>query len=120
MIVKKSFFFLAVLSLMSSSLFSQMIDIADIKFIITENRDQLVLKSVSVLQEEIKNRTKIEIPIHNKLPKREKNIFIVGIEDDLTKFPKEIQTDISTVAPIQGEGYKIIVNAESKTVAVVG
>lgn len=120
MIVKKSFLFLAVLSLMSSSLFSQMIDIADIKFIITENRDQLVLKSVSVLQEEIKNRTKIEIPIHNKLPKREKNIFIVGIEDDLTKFPKEIQTDISTVAPIQGEGYKIIVNAESKTVVVIG
>ncbi|HTN68349.1 MAG TPA: hypothetical protein VLZ33_02700, partial [Dysgonamonadaceae bacterium] len=109
-----------VLFLISFSAFSQTIDITDAKIFISEKKDKLVLKSVSVLQEEVEKRSAIKIPVSKKWSKSDQTIIVVGIEGELTKLPDEIQINISGMSAIKSEGYKILVNDENKMVAVIG
>jgi hypothetical protein len=110
--------FLVVFSMFTG--YSQFIDLSNSSIIGFEKNDQLVLKSLSVLQEEVVKRTGISIPLANKANKSKNPMILVALENQVSNFPDGIQKVISMLPSIQNEGYKIAVIEENKTVAVIG
>ena len=99
---------------------SKTVDFSNASVVNFEKNDKIVLKAVMVLQEEIAKRTGIKLPVSNKLNKSAKPVILVGLESQPGSFPSEIQNSIAALPSVKKEGYKIVVNAESKTVAIVG
>lgn len=99
---------------------TQSLDFSHATIITFEKNDKVVLKAVSVLQEEIAKRTGIQLPVSNK-PNRSANpVIYVGLENQTTNFPVNIQKLVADLPSIQPEGFKIVCSPETKTVAVVG
>ncbi len=108
------------LLLIANSGFTQVLELSTAKIICFEKNDKLVLKSVSILQEEIEKRSNILLPKTKKWPGNSKTLFAIGLENNLSDFPKEYQNAISKMGSIGDEGYKINVLENSKTVLVIG
>ena len=100
--------------------YSQTLDLSNSKIICSEVKDKLVLKSITVLQEEIKKRSNIQLPVCQKWTRKPQAVIAIGLENNLTKFPEEFRDVISKMTSTGKEGYKIIVNEASKTVLVIG
>ena len=108
------------LLLITNSGFTQVLDLSSSKIICFEKNDKLILKSVSILQEEIEKRSNILLPTTKKWPKNSQSLVAIGLETKLSEFPEEYQNAISKMENIGNEGYKIIVIENSKTVLVIG
>ncbi len=100
--------------------YSQTIDLKDAQIICFEKDDKHVQKAVEVLQEEIEKRSRVQLPLIKKWPKKSEALIAVGIEGQLSKFPEELQKTIAEMPSIKAEGYKIVVIESSKTVLIVG
>jgi hypothetical protein len=100
--------------------YSQTLDLTRAKIVCFEKKDKLVLESLTVLQEEIKTRSNVELSISQKWTKDIKPVIAVGLESNLSKFPELYREIISSKPSIEKEGYKIIVLKDSKTVLVIG
>jgi len=114
---------LAIVSLiifLTANGFSQSIDLSGSRIVCFEKKDKLVLKSVSVLQEEIEKRSNIKLPVSKKWPKAKQSVIALGIEGQLENFPEEFKKAITDLPTIKDEGYKIIILEDSKTALVVG
>ncbi|NQU55259.1 MAG: hypothetical protein HQ522_22295 [Bacteroidetes bacterium] len=119
-LINRSLLILGCFLLLSATAFSQTVNLSSAEIICFEKNDKLVLKSISVLQEEIKKRSNILLPTNKKWPKKEDAVIAVGLENNLAKFPEEFQAAISKMEDINKEGYKIAVFEDSKTVLIVG
>lgn len=115
-------FFLPVclLVLLPFQIFTQAIDLSKSEIICFETKDRLVLKSVSILQEEIGKRSQIELSVRKKWPNDSKTLIAIGLEGRLEKFPEAYRNLIESMPPIESEGYKIVVLEKSNVVLVVG
>jgi hypothetical protein len=100
--------------------FAQLLDLSKSKIVSFEKNDKLVLKSISVLQEEIEKRSSIKLTVIKRWPKSQETLIAVGLEKDLNKFPEEYQIAISKMESISNEGFKISVLQDLKTVFIVG
>ncbi len=100
--------------------FSQTIDLKNAQIVSFEKNDKHILKAISVLQEEVKKRSEIQLPVNKKWPKQSVNIIAVGVEGQLTKFPEELQKTIAEMPSTEAEGYKVTVIEPSKTVLIIG
>ncbi|MCG6186344.1 alpha-glucuronidase family glycosyl hydrolase [Maribellus maritimus] len=100
--------------------FSQTLDLKDAQIICFEKNDKHLLKALTVLQEEVKNRSGIHLPVNKKWKQKEGSVIAVGIEGQIEKFPTAYQKIVASLAPINSEGYKIAVSKSSKTVLVIG
>ena len=109
---------LLVLSLVNVK--SQSIDISNATIINFEMNDKVVLKAVSMLQEEITKRSTIILPVSNKMNKSAKPMILVGLENQTESFPAKVQKVLSEMPSIKNEGYRIAVMEENKTIAVIG
>lgn len=105
---------------MPCALNSQMMDLSNSKIFCSEKKDPLVLKSISVLREEIAKRTQIDLAATNKWPKGNLPTIGIGLEGKLEKFPKEFQDVLESMPKLGAEGYKIVVLEKSNSVVVVG
>jgi hypothetical protein len=117
--LKKSTIIIYVFLLQTTAIFSQNIDLSEATIVCFENKDKLVLKSVSVLQEEIYKKTDIELTISKKWPKSLSTIAI-GIEGQLDNFSSEFKNQLSQLRSIGIEGYKILSSEKTNTVLVIG
>jgi len=99
---------------------TQPLDLSKATIITFEKTDKVVLKAVSVLQEEIAKRTGISVPVSNKPNKSANPVIYVGLENQTTNFPINIKKLLADLPSIQSEGFKIAVSPETKTVAVTG
>ncbi len=99
---------------------TQSIDFSHATIITFEKNDKLILKAVSVLQEEVAKRTGIQLPMSSKPNKSANPVIYIGLENQTTNFPANIQKLIAELPSIQTEGFKIVCSAETKTLAVVG
>ena len=99
---------------------TQPLDFSHATIITFEKNDKLILKAVSVLQEEVAKRTGIQLPVSSK-PNRSANpVIYIGLENQTTNFPVNIQKLVADLPSIQPEGFKIACSPETKTVAVIG
>jgi len=99
--------------------FAQSLDLSSAKIICFE-KEKLVLKSATILQEEIEKRSHINLSKAEKWPKKAEVVIAVGLENNLEKFPEKYKSAISKMENINEEGYKIAVFEDSQTVLVVG
>ncbi|HRX11619.1 MAG TPA: glycoside hydrolase family 20 zincin-like fold domain-containing protein [Draconibacterium sp.] len=99
---------------------SQTVDFSNATVINFDKKDKVVLKAVTVLQEEVAKRTGIKLPVSNKLNKSAKPVILIGLESEAGNFPGGFKNSFSQLPPIKSEGYKIIVDAENKTIALIG
>lgn len=100
--------------------FSQQLDLSDSRVVCFEKDNKFVLKSINILQEEIKKRSNIQVPVSKKWPKKSQTKIAIGLENNLEKFPEEYREAISRMETIDTEGYKIIVLNDLKLVLVIG
>ncbi|MDN5213361.1 hypothetical protein QQ020_14925 [Fulvivirgaceae bacterium BMA12] len=119
-ILRQYFLILSFTVLLTTSGYAQMLDLSDAKIICFEKKDKLVLKSVAVLQEEIKKRTNISLPASKKWTNKSQPIIAVGREVDLGRFPDKYRTAISQMKNTGEEGYKMLVFEDTKTVFIIG
>ncbi len=106
--------------LLSFNGIAQQLDLSGSKIICFEKKDPVVLKAVTVLQEEIQKRSAILIPVIAKWFGTPQTIIAVGQESDLAKFPENFRSAISKMDPIGKDGYQIVVMDDSKAVLVIG
>ncbi len=95
-------------------------DISNATIISFEKTDKVVLKAVSVFQEEVVKRTGILVPVSNKPNKSASPVIYVGLANQTANFPVNIQKLLTELPSIKAEGFKIAVSPETKTVAVTG
>ncbi|MCG2460410.1 hypothetical protein K8352_06600 [Flavobacteriaceae bacterium F89] len=105
---------------MPSALNSQTMDLSASKIVCFEKKDPLVLKSISVLREEVAKRTQIELDRTNKWPKDNHPTIIIALAGKLEKIPQEFREILEAMPDISDEGYKIVVVEKSKMVIAVG
>ncbi|MEZ5106397.1 MAG: alpha-glucuronidase family glycosyl hydrolase [Draconibacterium sp.] len=117
---KKWIIVFSLIFLLTGKGFSQTIDLKNAQIVSFEKNDKYILKAISVLQEEVKKRSEIQLPVNKKWPKQSANIIAVGVEGQLSKFPEELQKTIAEMPSTEAEGYKITVIEPSKTVLIVG
>lgn len=106
--------------LMPYTVNSQAIDMSASKIVCFEKKNPLVLKAISVLQEEVFKRTQIQLGRQAKWPRESEPTIAIGIKGQLDKFPKEYQTIVATMPATTDEGYQIAIVAQSKTVLIIG
>ena len=99
---------------------SQMMDLSNSKIFCSEKKDPIVLKSISVLREEVAKRTQIDLAATSKWPKGNLPTIGIGLEGKLEKLPKEFQDVLGSMPKLGAEGYKIVVLEKSNSVVVVG
>ena len=121
----KSFFkyllLLAIMILMSRGILkSQPADFSKSTIVCFEKTDKVVLKAVTVLQEEIAKRTGITLPVSSKPNKSANPVIYVGFESQSVNFPINMQKLLAELPAVQDEGYKIAFSPDSKTVVVTG
>lgn len=119
-IIKNIFLIVSLSTQLSDYGYAQPLDLSNATIINFEKKDSVVLKSVSVLQEEITKRTGITPPVSNKMLKTAKPLILVGFESQAGGFPAGVQNLLAGLPSIKNEGYKIAVDESSNTVAVVG
>ena len=118
--IKSILFPLIVITFFPSIIIGQNMDLSKASIITFEKNDKVVLKAVSVLQEEVAKRTGISVQVSSK-PNRSANpVIYVGLENQTPFFPVNIQKLVADLPSIQTEGFKIVCSPETKTVAVVG
>ncbi|SDL81190.1 alpha-glucuronidase family glycosyl hydrolase [Kriegella aquimaris] len=106
--------------MMPNTMNSQTMDMSTSKIVCFEKKNPLVLKSISVLHEEVVKRTHIQLRVQRKWPTESQPTIVIGLKGQLDKFPQEYQEVLETLPATQVEGYKIAVLPKSKTVLVVG
>jgi len=99
---------------------SQSLDFSNAEIICFEKKDKVVNKAVSVLQEEIEKRTDIQLKVKKKWTDNKQPVIAIGLENNLSKFPEQHQTDISNMESINAEGYKLVIPKNSNNVLIVG
>ena len=99
---------------------SQPTDLSKSTIVCFEKTDKVVLKSLTVLQEEIAKRTGITLPVSSKPNKSANPVIYVGLESQGSLFPQNIQQLLAALPKTEAEGYKVVFLPESKTVAVTG
>jgi len=70
---------------------TQTLDVSKATIITFEKTDKVVLKAVSVLQEEVANRTGIPVPVNSKPNKSANPVIYIGLENQTANFPVNIQ-----------------------------
>lgn len=99
---------------------SQTSDLSKSTVVCFERTDKVVLKSVTVLQEEVAKRTGITLPVSRKPNKSANPVIYIGLESQAALFPQNIQQLLAAFPKTEAEGYKVVFSAETKTAAVTG
>jgi len=99
---------------------SQPTDFSKSAIVCFEKTDKVVLKAVSVLQEEVAKRTYLNLPVSSKPNKSANPVIYIGLENQTVNFPVNIQKLLEELPSIKAEGFKIAVSPETKTIAVTG
>lgn len=101
--------------------FAKTIDISNAHIYTTITDKQVLLRSIEVLQQEVKKRSQLEWGVINKFAVNN-NQPVVGIalENDLSGFPAKVRDEIRKLPSIASEGFKLLVFPEAKVVLIVG
>ena len=119
-LLKQTLLILSFIALSTVDSFTQTLDFSGSKIICFEKKDKLVLKSLSVLQEEVKKRTGIMLPVGKRWTGKSHPVIAVGREGDLGKFPDKYRAALSGMKATGEEGYKILVFEDNKAVFIIG
>jgi hypothetical protein len=98
---------------------AQQIDFSKGAVFLQDKKNIHLQKAVQVLQEEIKLRSKLTLPVINKLVPNRKEVIIIGVENQMEKLPEVFKTLLGKLPQTSKDGYKIVVTND-KTILIAG
>jgi hypothetical protein len=100
--------------------FAKTIDISNARIYTTITDKQVLLRSVEILQQEVKKRSQLEWSLISKFPPNNQPVLGIALESDLSGFPAKVRDEIRKLPSIASEGFKLLVLPEAKAVLIVG
>lgn len=109
--------FLFLLFIGNGRIYAQTTDLAEAKIVCTEKSDPIILKAVTVLQEEINKRCQIQLLVVKTWPKKvNTSLIVVGLESKLTAYTNQL-AQLETTGQ---DGFKLLILDDGKTILVAG
>ncbi len=100
---------------------AQKTDFSGYRIVCVEKNNPQVLKAVTVLKEEIAKRSRIQLPVLKKWPKKSaENLIVVGIEKDLNFLPSEFSAALAQLPATRPEGYKLLEMENEELMLIAG
>jgi hypothetical protein len=96
-----------------------MLDISNATVVIPKGISGPELKAISVLIEEIKKRTGIELPVVEELSENNNPMIVVGTEESLKELIKPYTSLLDTLEKPGKEGYRILVKEDKQPVILI-
>ncbi len=100
--------------------FTQQIDLKKAQIYSTIQDKSVLLRSIEILQTEIKKRSDINLPIAKSTSKTGQPVIILALENDLSKLSEKQKKAVSLLPDINQEGYKLTTVEDEKAVVIVG
>lgn len=112
--------FLLAVTLLSSGVDSAVcqINLTNGKLFVAVSNSEKVLRTVEVLQDEIKARTSIKLSPDRKLSSSSQ--LILALEEDVFSLPAALRNTYLSLPSIEKEGFKLFADKESNAVVIVG
>ena len=89
--ISKLSLFIFLLSIGTGRIHAQTTDLASAKILCTEKSDPIILKAVTVLQEEINKRSQIQLQVVKTWPKKvNTSLIVIGLESKLTAYTNQL------------------------------
>lgn len=109
--------FIFLLSIGTGRIHAQTTDLASAKIVCTEKSDPIILKAVTILQEEINKRSQIQLQVVKTWPKKvNTSLIVIGYESKLTAYTNQL-TRLETTGK---DGFKLLTLDDGKTILVAG
>jgi hypothetical protein len=96
-----------------------MLDISNVTVVIPKGTSGPELKAISVLIEEIKKRTGIELPVVEELLENSNPMIVAGTEESLKELIKPYTSLLDTLEKPGREGYRILVKEDRQPVILI-
>ncbi|WP_080055492.1 hypothetical protein [Spirosoma aerolatum] len=98
------------------------IDLSKAQIVNTVTDQKILRRTVEVLQQEIRKRSGIQLPVTNRFPASAMPQPLIGIalENNLDKLPKPFQTLVRDMPATQQEGFKLVTVESANTILIVG
>ncbi len=115
--ISKLSLFIFLLSIGTGRIHAQTTDLASAKIVCTEKSDPIILKAVTVFQEEINKRSQIQLQVVKTWPKKvNTSLIVIGLESKLTAYTNQL-TRLETTGK---DGFKLLTLDDGKTILVAG
>lgn len=99
---------------------SQTLDLSKAQIYTTISDQNILLRSIEVLQNEAEKRSGIKWPVVKKLPKSGQSVIRIALENEVTKLPPAYQTALNRLPELKSEGFKLLALPSEKTILIVG
>lgn len=110
----------AFLLVSSITVLADPIDLTKAQVVNLVRNKQTLRRSLEVLQQEIKKRSGIQLPVVTKLPAAGRPLIVLVEKNSLSLVPSNSRTLAASMPEIKQDGYKLVVNAKDNLVLVVG
>ncbi|MDQ6478486.1 hypothetical protein [Dyadobacter sp. LHD-138] len=99
---------------------SQTLDLSKAQIYTTISDQNILLRSIEVLQNEAEKRSGIKWPVTKKLPKSGQSVIRIALENEVTKLPPAYQTALNRLPELKSEGFKLVALPSEKAILIVG
>lgn len=99
---------------------SQTLDLSKAQIYTTISDQNILLRSIEVLQNEAEKRSGIKWPIAKKLPKSGQSVIRIALENEIAKLPPAYQTALNRLPELKSEGFKLVALPAEKAILIVG
>lgn len=99
---------------------SQTLDLSKAQIYTTISDQNILLRSIEVLQNEAEKRSGIKWPVVKKLPKSGQSVIRIALENEVTKLPPAYQTALNRLPELKSEGFKLVALPSEKAILIVG
>lgn len=96
------------------------IDLTKARIYTSISDKQVLLRSIEILQEEVKKRTQLTWEVTDKPPIAATPLVVIVLEKDVALLPTAWQKEVRKLSTISAEGFKLVTIPASQAVLVVG
>jgi len=94
------------------------VDFTDATIVVPKQSAQTLKTAIEVLQEEVLKRSGILWKLTNRINKKANYQIVVSLEKDQDALPEEWNPALSTLDETEGEGYKLLLLPDGKTIII--
>ncbi|WP_332368132.1 hypothetical protein [Spirosoma telluris] len=110
---------LFLLSILSSA-YAVPIDLSRARIATVVTDKKALRRTVEILQQEVKKRSGIQLPVVGKFPADEQSFIGLVLEQNIAQLPISFRTLIQAMPESKNEGFKLVSIEKSNAVLIVG
>ncbi|QDK78600.1 hypothetical protein EXU85_08235 [Spirosoma sp. KCTC 42546] len=100
--------------------YSGSIDLSKARIATTVTDKKVLRRTVEILQQEVKKRSGIQLPVVGKLPADNQPFIGLVLEQHVAQLPANFQTLIQAIPDSKSEGFRLVSIEKSNAVLIVG